>query len=90
MTNQPTTEDFINYALRHPLSDIGQLDRPTRAALNRLVKKGVLSKGKGGPYIIEKTVYAPAGFDFAANRRAHIEHLKRLSELDRARAAQTG
>jgi hypothetical protein len=84
MTNQPTTRDFINHALTCTLTDIGQLDGPTRSALNRLVKKGILSKGKGGPFPAIKTVYAVAGFDFAAHRQQHIDHMVRLSEMDRA------
>ena len=77
-----TIQERINQALTRTLTDIGQIDKPTKAALNRLVKKGLLSKSKGGPFPALKTVYAVSGFDFEADREAHIEHAMKLAELD--------
>ncbi len=81
-----TIRQRINQALTDTLPDIGQIDKPTKAALNRLVKQGYLSKGKGGPFPALKTVYAVSGFDFVADREAHIRHAMALAELDRIAA----
>lgn len=78
-----TIQDRINQALTDTLPDIGQLDKPTLAALNKLVKQGYLSKGRGGPFPMLKTVYAVSGFDFDADREFHIAEAMRLSEMDR-------
>lgn len=77
-----TIQERINQALTETLPDIGQIDKPTKTALNRLVKKGLLSKGKGGPFPALKTVYAVSGFDFASDRERHYQEFLKLVALD--------
>jgi hypothetical protein len=78
-------EEIVGRAIVRPLADIGQLSHEEHLALNRAVRKGWLSKGKGGPYPALKTVYAHPGFDFAADREAHIEEMMGWHALDVAR-----
>lgn len=86
MTRQAktTTElpEIIKRALTQTVTNIGQLSQQERRTLATFVKRGHLSKGKGGPYPILKTVYAVAGFDFAAHRAAHVRYMMYLAELD--------
>ena len=77
-----TIQERINQALTETLPDIGQIDKPTKAALSRLVKQGLLSKGKGGPFPALKTVYAVAGFDFDADRKQHVDEAMRYAEWE--------
>lgn len=58
-----TVWDRIKQALTETLPDIGQIDDVTKRQLNRLVRQGHLSKGRGGPFPATKTVYAVSGFD---------------------------
>lgn len=80
-----TTElpEIIKRALTQTVTDIGQLSQQERRTLAAYVKRGHLSKGKGGPYPMLKTVYAVAGFDFAVHRAAHVRYMMHLAELDR-------
>lgn len=82
MENTITTQDWIDEATSGTVVNIGQLDKPTVNALNRLVMQGVLAKGRGGPFPAIKTVYAIAGFDFAADREAHVAEAMKWAELD--------
>ena len=77
-----TIQERINQALTETLPDIGQIDGPTKAALDRLVKQGYLSKGKGGPFPALKTVYAVAGYDFIADRNREVELAMMICEID--------
>lgn len=43
-----TVRERINQALTETLPDIGQIDPVTKRQLNRLVREGYLSKGRGG------------------------------------------
>lgn len=76
-------EGIVKRALVETVTDIGQLTDAERRQLNAAVRKGWLSKGKGGPYPIPKTVYAFLGFDFHASRKAAINLMLALAELDR-------
>lgn len=82
------SQKWIDHALRHTVCDIGQLDHQTLLALNRSVRKGLLSKGKGGPFPKIKTIYAPAGFDFEADRERHIALAMFYAEWDRQAAIE--
>lgn len=64
---------IVKRALVKTVTDIGQLSSSDRAILNRYVKRGLLSKGKAGPFPVLKTVYACPGFDFAASRERYVE-----------------
>lgn len=75
--------EIIKRALTQTVTDIGQLSKAERQTLTAYVKRGHLSKGKGGPYPMLKTVYAIAGFDFAAHRQAHVDYMMYLARLDR-------
>ena len=55
-------------ALTETVTDIGQLSEQELRDLKRAVKRGILTKAKGGKYPKLKTVYARPGFDFAAQR----------------------
>lgn len=45
MSNEPSKQDWINRALAgDPIWQLGQIDRPTERALNRLVRQGELRK----------------------------------------------
>lgn len=68
---QPIITPTVKRALLETVTDIGQLTAQEKRELTRAVKAGYLSKGKGGPYPIVKTVYAGPGFDFAADRAYH-------------------
>lgn len=77
---------IIKRAMLHTVTDIGQLTAEETRELNKAVKKGWLSKGKGGTYPILKTVYALPGFDFAADRRREVDYMMYLDSLDRVAA----
>jgi len=72
-------------ALVYTLADIGQLTAEDRRELERYVRKGWLSKGRGGPFPLAKTVYARPGFDFAADRQRHIDEMLEWHRMDVAR-----
>ena len=75
--------EIVKYALVYTVVDIGQLTSEQRRDLKSAVKVGHLSKGKGGPFPILKTVYAHPGFDFAADRESHIAEMREAIEIDR-------
>jgi len=66
-------QTIVERALDETVTDTGQLTPKEQRELSKAVKNGVLSKGKGGPYPVVKTVYAARGFDFAAARQLHID-----------------
>ena len=80
--------EIVKRALVETVTDIGQLSKPELYQLNKYVKRGWLSKGKGGPFPILKTIYAHPGYNFAAWRQRYVEHAMRLAELDRQAAEQ--
>lgn len=74
--------DIVKRALLSTVTNIGQLSHQEKLDLEYAVRKGWLTKGKGGPFPILKTVYARPGFDFAADRFTQVEHMLRLHALD--------
>lgn len=81
-----TPAELIHLALTAGIVNIGQLTAAQTRKLDSFVKKGWLSKGKGGPFPMLKTVYAHVGFDFEADRRAHVEYAMYLAGIDRENA----
>lgn len=75
---------IVKRALMETVTDIGQLSKSELYQLNKHVKRGWLSKGKGGPFPLLKTVYAHPGFDFEASRKRYVERAMVLAELDKA------
>lgn len=76
---------IIKRALVETVTDIGQLTATERRELNAAVKHGWLSRGKGGPYPVLKTVWACPGFDFGASRRRYVAYAMALSADERRR-----
>lgn len=76
--------EIVRCAMVETVTDIGQVSEQEKRTLNAYVKRGWLSKGKGGPYPRLKTVYAVPGYDFAAWRERYVEHAMVLTDLDRA------
>lgn len=70
---QAAMEDIVKRALVYTVTNIGQLSKDELRTLDRAVRRGWLSKGKGGPCPIPKTVWAHPGFDFAADRAAQVK-----------------
>ena len=75
--------EIIKRALVETIVDIGQLTPAEKRELKRAVAKGYLSKGKGGPFPKEKTVYARPGFDFAADREREVTVAMALHDLEK-------
>ena len=75
--------EIVKWALVHTLTDIGQLSKADKYQLNKAVKRGWLSKGKGGPFPKLKTVYAYPEYDFAAWRKIYVDEAMMLADLDR-------
>lgn len=75
---------IVTRALTQTITDIGQVTDAEKRELNRAVKAGYLSKGKGGGFPILKTVYAHPGFDFAADRREQVGIMLRAHAIDQA------
>ena len=75
--------EIVKRALVEPICDIGQLTAKDKYTLNKYVKKGYLSKGRGGPFPKIKTLYARPDFDFAADRNYEINQALALHELER-------
>jgi hypothetical protein len=73
-SNNPIPQ-IVKLAMVNTITDIGQLSKSEVNTLNSYVKKGWLSKGKGGHFPLPKTVYAHPGFDFVASRKAHVQQL---------------
>jgi hypothetical protein len=74
--------DIVKRAMLNPITDIGQLGKNEKKSLNLYVKKGVLAKGRGGPFPALKTVYALAGYDFVKARNEVIEQVKQIDEYE--------
>lgn len=66
---------IVKRGMLNPITDIGQLTVDQKKELNKYVKKGILDKGKGGPYPKLKTVYALHGFDFQKDREIQIKQM---------------
>lgn len=76
---------IIKRALVETVTNIGQISHQDRLDLEYAVRKGWLSKGKGGPYPMLKTVYAHPGFNFEASRDVFIAEMMAWHALDVAR-----
>lgn len=74
---------IIHSAMVETVTNIGQLTKSELYQLNKYVKRGWLSKGKGGPFPMLKTVYAHPGYDFAGHRRAYVEEVMRLADIEK-------
>jgi hypothetical protein len=74
---------LVKRALFRPICDIGQLTLQEKKELDSAVRKGYLSKGKGGPFPVIKTMYARPNFDFISDRQKEIQRMMRLAELDK-------
>jgi len=83
--NTTSLPEIVKRAMTQTVTSIGQLSTSEVQTLNAYVKKGWLSKGKGGPFPAPKTVYACPTFNFAASRFSYAEELKRLIALDNSR-----
>ena len=64
---------LVQRALDETVTDMGRFSKTEKAVLENAVKRGVLVKGKGGPFPVEKTLYAKPGYDFATERTAAIK-----------------
>lgn len=67
--------EIIQQVMCCPITNIGQLSTENVKILNLYVKKGILSKGKGGGYPTLKTVYAYPEFDFNLDRKIQLEKM---------------
>jgi len=67
--------EIVKRAMTQTVTDIGQLTAEEVRTLNRHVKKGYLSKGKGGGFPAIKTVWAVPGYNFAQARADAIRSL---------------
>lgn len=82
---KPTTTSIVEQVIASPRCDLGQFTQHEKRELERAVRSGVLSKGRGGPYPKIKTVYARPGFDFARDRENGIAEVRRAAMWDIAR-----
>jgi len=73
---------IVKRAMVYTVTDIGQLMPHERRELNAAVKRGHLSRGKGGPYPNLKTVWAHPGFDFEADRKRYVDEAMRYAEWE--------
>jgi len=80
MTDIPA---IVTRAMVNTITDIGQLTSEDVKTLDKYVKLGYLSKGKGGRFPIVKTVWGCPGFDFAKQRTDALAEWKRLAEIDK-------
>ena len=76
---------IVQRAMVDTVTDIGQLTTEEIKVLNRYVKLGYLSKGKGGHFPAIKTVWACPTFDFVKQRDEAIAWMMKLAELDKNR-----
>lgn len=67
--------EIVKRAMRETVTDIGQLSKDDIKTLNEYVKKGYLSKGRGGDFPALKTVWAFPDYDFIGAREAAITAL---------------
>lgn len=75
--------EIVKRAMIETVTDLGQLSKPEIYQLNKYVKRGWLSKGKGGPFPILKTVYACPGFDFEASRQRYVDEAVAAHEIEK-------
>lgn len=73
---------IVKRALTQTVTNIGQLSHQEQLDLEYAVRHGWLSKGKGGPFPILKTVYAHPGFGFASDRERSIAEMMACHALD--------
>lgn len=83
MATETGLPEIVRRALVETVTDIGQLSKAEIYQLNKYVKRGWLSRGKGGPYPILKTVYAHPGFNFAASRERYVEAAMAAYEVEK-------
>lgn len=77
---------IVKEAILFTVIDLGQLSRAEHLELDRAVAAGVLVKGRGGPYVALKTVWASPQYDFAAERKAEIALMGYLEKVTRRAA----
>ena len=77
--------EIVKRAMVYTLTSCGQITPEQKRELECAVRRGYLSKGKGGPFPIEKRVYAHPGFDFAADRARHYEEFVEWAHIDALR-----
>lgn len=74
--------EIVRRAMVETVTDIGQLSKSELYQLNKYVKRGWLSKGKGGPFPRLKTVYACPTFDFDADRQRVIDTAMTIHRIE--------
>jgi hypothetical protein len=74
--------EIVQRALTEAVTNIGQLSASEQRELNAAVRHGILSRGKGGPYPILKTVWAHPGFDFEADRKRYVDKAMKYAEWE--------
>jgi hypothetical protein len=79
---------IVKRAIVDTVTDIGQLSKDEIKKLNKYVKLGYLSKGKGGWFPAIKTVWACPNFDFEKQRSWAIETMHRAELLDKQQWAE--
>lgn len=77
-----TTDPIVTRALIDTVTNLGQLTKVQIRALDKAVRDGHLVKGKGGPFPMAKTVWAPVGYDIQAARDADVADMMRLAQMD--------
>lgn len=82
MRQSKELSEIVKRALVSTVTDIGQLTPAGKRELERAVKRGWLSKGRGGGFPALKTVYALPGYDFAEARRLIVAEMMELSQID--------
>ena len=65
--------NIVKRAMVSTVVDIGQLSKDEIKTLNKYVRLGYLSKGKGGCFPAIKTVWGFPGFDFQKQRNRSEE-----------------
>lgn len=81
---------IVKRALVYTVTDIGQITAADRSELEAAVRKGWLSKGRGGSFPVLKTVYARPRFDFMAERALYVrEALLHFANLAPQRRSET-
>ena len=75
--------EIVKRALVETVCDIEQLSKSELYQLNKAVKRGWLSKGKGGPYPKLKTVYAYPTFDFIADREREVAEAMAIADMEK-------
>jgi hypothetical protein len=74
--------NIVKRAMKNTVTDIGQLTKDEKKILNHYVKKGWLSKGKGGHFPIAKTIFAILGFDFLASRNDSVQEMYEIARYE--------